>query len=147
MAKRRTRSGQFTATRAVQVYRPPAPIIRVSAPRAIAKKKHHRRRHSSGGGELSQKNMLGLALGGAALGFIEKTFPNLPTVPFIGRKGTIAIGAYMLHKRGTGGGILRDVALAAAVLSGYELGLKGSISGEVMGDVVPQVSGHIASQV
>ena len=86
-------------------------------------------------------------MGGAALGFLEKTFPNLPTVPFIGRKGTIAIGAYFLHKRGTGGGILRDVAIAAAVLAGYELGKDGKISGEVMGDLAPQVSGNIAAQV
>jgi hypothetical protein len=74
MAKRRRAA---TATRAISVYRPPAPIIRVSAPRAVPKKKHHRRRHS-GGGELSSKTMLGSALGGAALGFVEKMFPNRP---------------------------------------------------------------------
>lgn len=143
MAKRRRRStaGQFT--KAISVYRPPAPIIRVSAPRAVAKKKHHRRRSGGGSHELSQKTMLGSAIGGAALGFIEKSFPNLPTVPLIGRKGTIAIAAYMLHKRGTGGGILRDVAIAAAVLAGYELGKDGKISG----DVADQISGNIAAQV
>lgn len=91
--------------------------------------------------------MIGSAIGGAALGFIEKSFPNLPTVPLIGRKGTIAIACYMLHKRGTGGGILRDVAIAAAVLAGYELGRDGKISGDVMGDLAPQVSGQIAAQV
>lgn len=91
--------------------------------------------------------MLGSALGGAALGFIEKSFPNLPTVPVIGRKGTIAIGAYLLSKRGgLGGSLLRDVAIAAAVLAGYELGKEGHISGEVMGDLAPQVSG-VASQI
>jgi hypothetical protein len=142
MAKaRRTRSGQFT--KAISVYRPPAPIIRVSAPRAVAKKKHHRRRSGGGSHELSQKTMLGSAIGGAALGFIEKSFPNLPTVPLIGRKGTIALAAYVLHRRGTGGGILRDVAIAAAVLAGYELGKDGKISG----DVADQISGNIAAQV
>jgi hypothetical protein len=149
MAKRRrSNSGQFTrTTRAISVYRPPAPIIRVSAPRAAKAKKHHRRRSGHAVG-LDQKTMLGLALGGAALGFIEKTFPNLPTVPLIGRKGTIAIGAYILHRRGTGGGILRDVALAAAVMAGYELGKDGKISGDdVDGDIARQVSGHIAQQV
>lgn len=91
--------------------------------------------------------MLGSALGGAALGLIEKSFPNLPTVPVIGRKGTIAVAAYFLSKRGgIGGGILRDVAIAAAVLAGYELGKEGRVSGEVMGDLAPQVSG-IASQI
>lgn len=145
MAKRR-RSTRTQVSRAISVYRPPAPIIRVSAPRA-PKVKKHRRRHSVGSHELSQKTMIGSAIGGAALGFIEKSFPNLPTVPLIGRKGTIAIAAYMLHKRGTGGGILRDVAIAAAVLAGYELGKEGRISGEVMGELAPQVSGDIAAQV
>lgn len=125
------------------MYRPPAPIIRVSAPRAAKPKKHHRRRSSAGSHELSQKTMLGSAIGGAALGFIEKSFPNLPTVPLIGRKGTIALAAYVLHRRGTGGGILRDVAIAAAVLAGYELGKDGRISG----DIADQVSGNIAAQV
>jgi hypothetical protein len=55
--------------------------------------------------------------------------------------------SYLLHKRGNiGGGILRDVALSAAAIAGYELGKEGKVSGEVMGDLAPQVSG-IASQI
>jgi hypothetical protein len=43
--------------------------------------------------------------------------------------------------------IARDVSIAAAAIAGYQLGKTGKIEGDdVMGDIVPQVSG-IASQV
>jgi hypothetical protein len=105
-----------------------APIIRVSAPRA-PKAKKHRRKHSGGsfGGGLTTNTLVQHALGGAAFGFIEKSFPTLPTIPFLGRAGTIAIGAYFLG--GKRGGIMRDIALAAAAIAGYELGNTGKISG------------------
>jgi hypothetical protein len=47
----------------------------------------------------------------------------------VGRKGALAIAAYYYSRHG-GGALSRDVAIAAAALSGYELGTKGSISGE-----------------
>jgi hypothetical protein len=97
-------------------------------------------------GGLTTNHMMNFALGGAALGFIEKSFgASLPTVPLIGRKGTIALGAFYLGKGK--GGLWRDVAIAGAVLAGYELGATGKISGDDMvGEVVSQVSG-LAAQV
>lgn len=85
--------------------------------------------------------MFALGLGGAALGFIEKSFPSLPTLPVIGRKGTIALACYYISK-GKGGqhGLLRDVCIAASSIAGYELGSTGKISGN------DDVSG-IAAQV
>ncbi len=91
--------------------------------------------------------MLATAFGGFGLGFIDKHFPTLPTLPVIGRAGTIALGAYLVG-RFTGmklGGLTRDVALAGAAVAGYEMGKDGKVSGEVMG-VPPQVSG-IASNI
>ena len=86
--------------------------------------------------------MLAFMLGGAAVGFIQKQFPNLPSVPMVGKKGSIAIAGYFLAKRGGSlSHLARDVAVAAAVLAGEELGRSGTISG----DVAPQVHG-IASQ-
>jgi len=79
-------------------------------------------------------------IGGAALGFIDKSFPTLPTIPILGRAGSIAAYAYFLSK-GKGHSILRDVALAGAAIAGYQMGNQGHVSG-----VVPQVSG-IAAQV
>lgn len=144
MAKRRSTSTAIVRTVPIPV-RSPAPIIRIAQPRAIAPKKTRHRRSSVSGG-ITTKTMFAAGIGGAALGFIEKQFPNLPSVPVIGRKGTIAIGAYLLSKRGgMGGGIMRDIALAASVLAGYELGKSGQVTGDVMGDD-DDVSG-LAAQV
>lgn len=142
MAKRST-----AIVRTIPV-RAPAPVIRIAAPRAptAAKSKRRSHRRSSGGG-ITGKTVLSAGIGGAALGFIEKTFPNIPTVPVLGRAGTIALAAYFLSRRGgTGmGGIARDVALAAASIAGYQLGKTGKVSGdEVLGD--DELSG-VAAQV
>jgi hypothetical protein len=93
--------------------------------------------------------MIGAGIGGAVLGFIEKTFPTLPTVPILGRAGTIAIGAYFLSRQGGmgHGGIVRDVALAAAVVAGYQIGKTGKIAGDVEGDVMGDDVSGIAAQV
>ena len=81
--------------------------------------------------------MVGHGVGGFAVGFIEKSFPNLPTLPLIGRKGAIALGAFFLHGKHP---LVADIGLAAAAISGYELGSAGHITGDVMG-------GTIASQM
>jgi hypothetical protein len=143
MAKRST-----AIVRTIPV-RAPAPVIRIAAPRAPTAGKTKRRSHrrSSASGGITGKTVLSAGIGGAALGFIEKTFPNIPTVPVLGRAGTIALAAYFLSRRGgTGmGGIARDVALAAASIAGYQLGKTGKVSGdEVLGD--DELSG-IAAQV
>jgi hypothetical protein len=142
MAKKahRKASTSVQVIRAVPT-RAPAPIINIRPPRAAPKKKHHRRRGSAGGGGLTIQHIVAAGIGGFALGFVKKTFPTLPTVPILGRSGTIALGAYLLrsHVRSP---IVRDIALAAAAVAGNELGSTGTISG----DVAPQVSG-VAAQV
>jgi hypothetical protein len=128
--------------------RPVAPIIRVSAPRAPAHHRKHHRRHSVGAAKVNQKTLMAAAVGGAVLGFVDKSFPTLPTIPILGRAGTIALAAWMLSGRGGIGAIARDVALAAASVAGYELGKEGKVSGEIMGaTLAPQVSGIISQQV
>lgn len=122
-----------------------APIIRVSAPRAAPKKKHHRKKGTAGNGAVTQQGLINLALGGAVFGFIEKSFgAQLPTLPIVGRAGSITIAAFFMAK-GKSSGIMADVARAGAVLSGYQVGSTGKISG-VDGEIVPQISG-IAAQV
>lgn len=152
MAKRRR-----AATAQVVKYLPaptrqPAQIIQIrpNAPRAPVrtKAKHtkHRRKSSSGG-----ISPIKGAIGGAVYGFLEKSFPNFPTIPMLGRAGTIAVVGHFLMKRGgvagTSSGILRDVTFAAAVIAGHELGRDGKISGDdSVGEIPPQVRG-LASQV
>ena len=141
MARRRT----ATRSRAIVLRAPSAPnVIRVSAPRPA--KRHHRRRHHGGGGGSGINALMSIALGGAAYGFIEKSFgASIPTIPILGRAGTIAIGMHFLNK-GRGSGLIRDIGIAAAVIAGYQLGATGKISGEFDGDIASQVSG-IAAQV
>lgn len=89
---------------------------------------------------------MGVVIGGAILGWVEKNYgAKLPSVPVLGVKGTIAIGAYFAHKNGMAREITRDVCIAAASTAGYQLGLQGKVSGEVDGD--DYVSGAVAAQV
>lgn len=134
MAKRRPST-------AVQVYRSPpvrvaapAPIvIRQSAPLQRPKRRGRRR---SGGGSLfggggggPSPITLGLTAGVIGLAEGQGLLAKLPAVPMVGRKGALAIGAWYWGKHG-GGQLARDIALVAAVLSGYELAKTGTISGE-----------------
>lgn len=70
--------------------------------------------------------MGGTAAGGFGVGLIEKTFPNLPSLPLIGRKGAIALAIYVMQPKEK---ILQDIGIAASAIAGYELGKTGTISG------------------
>lgn len=132
MAKKR--SSAMTVYRAPPAYpRAAAPIIRISTPRAITphKTKHKRRSGSTAGRGGSKEYMIGAAVGGAVVGFVEKSgmLGQLPVIPMLGKKGTFAVIGYWM-----GGtkkpGMMRDAILAAATLAGYELGKEGKISGD-----------------
>lgn len=129
MAKRRRRRAASSSAPIVRTVRAPAPVVRVSVPRA-AKVRHRRGKGGGGVGALSVQRMLAIGLGGMALGFIEKAVPSMPTIPVIGKKGTIALVAYFMSRGGHGPSILRDVAVVASGMAGYELGATGKISGD-----------------
>src|SRR5271154_6314919 len=78
--------------------RAPATIVKYRT-RAAPKKKHHRRHAGAGKGNL-QKTMTGAAVGGFLIGFIEKQFPTLPVLPVVGKKGAIALAAYVVAGKG-----------------------------------------------
>lgn len=73
-----------------------------------------------------EKSMQGGAIGGFGLGMVEKHFPQLPTIPMLGRKGTIALVGYFMKPKHP---IVRDIVFAAAVLSGYEFGKDSKVTG------------------
>ncbi len=147
MAKRKSKSKSSGGTKTIIRERASAPIIRVSAPRAAPVKRHHKRRgvsHGSGKfgsatGAMTPTKSGSLALGGFIYGFIEKNFPQIPTLPVIGKSGAIAIIAYFAG--GKSAGIIADVGNAASVIAGYSFGSTGKVSG-----LAPQVSG-VAAQV
>ena len=155
MAKRRKSTGG-TTTRIVRVAAPraAAPIVKVTAPRA-APVKHRRRSRSrvGGGGTLNSKNLVGVVVGGALLGWVERYYgAKLPSIPILGVKGTIAIGAYFANRQGIARDITRDVCIAAAATAGYQVGKEGKVSGDdvegydVDGEIAPQV-GAVAAQI
>ncbi len=134
MAKRKkSRSATRTINR-TQIVRTPAPIVRVSAPRAapVKRKSYRRRRGGSvgGGGGMSRVRALASpAMAGGAVGLLIKSgmIDKLPEIPVFGRIGTAAIGmAYF----GGGGGIIYDMAKGLAFLSGYQLSTEGKIHGD-----------------
>lgn len=147
MAAKRTKSR--TQTVVVSQPKPPSPIIRVSAPRAAP---ITRRRRRSGGSRVSgggsPKSLMGAAIGGAVFGFIEKQWgARIPTIPVLGRAGTVALICHFIGKQGGMGRspLVRDVGMAAAVIAGYQLGGTGKIAGDdvdgmdVVGDMAQQI--------
>jgi len=122
-----------SSARTMTVYRPQAAApITIRVPRApSAPRKKSRRRGRSRSGLGGGGGILTYAVGGAAFGFIEKSeiLKDVPAFPMIGKKGTITAIAYFWAKNG-GPKIAWDVARAGAVLSGYEFGKEGKISGD-----------------
>jgi hypothetical protein len=70
--------------------------------------------------------MIGVGIGGLAYGFVERSFPSMPTLPLVGKSGTVALAVYFL---GGDNQILNDIGLAAAAIAGYSLGKTGAVSG------------------
>lgn len=141
--KRRVVSSRETP---VKIVRQAAPIIKVSAPRAPAKRKAptRRRRRSSSGfsgggavGGLISSEAIQMAVGGALYGYAVKSgvVAKLPAIPVLGRTGTAAILLDYWARHG-GGQIAHRAARAAAAIAGYQLGAEGKIQGDLtMGDV------------
>jgi hypothetical protein len=102
----------------------PKPVV---APRGGTRRKGGVRRRGATGTSITPVKV---AITAAVVGMAEKSglLDNLPEVPMIGRKGTVAIAAYFWARHG-GGQIARDVCIVACALAGYELGKEGSISG------------------
>lgn len=74
-----------------------------------------------------------VAAGGLVLGLVEKSgiADSLPTIPLLGKTGTLAAALYAWSRWGGGKSRLwRDLAAGATAVAAYQLGKEGSISGE-----------------
>lgn len=135
MAKRR-RTYARRASTTTKIVRAPAPIIRVSAPRAApVRHRRYRRRHSGGGmgvGGLISNESVQMLIGGALYGYAVKSglVAKLPEIPVVGRTGTAAILLDYWSRHG-GGQLAHRAARAAAAIAGYQLGAEGKISGDL----------------
>lgn len=67
-------------------------------------------------------------MGGLGYGLIEKHFGDkIPSLPFVGRSGTVAIACYFFASKHP---VVKDVGIAAAAIAGYSYGRTGKVSGE-----------------
>lgn len=137
MSKRRRKSvTTATRTKIVRVGSGPAPIIKVSTPRAapVRRRRSSPRRHGIGAGAvggLISNEAIQMAIGGAMYGYAVKSgiVDKLPAIPVLGRTGTAAILLDYWARHG-GGQMAHRAARAAAAIAGYQLGHEGKISGD-----------------
>lgn len=131
MAKHRVKH----KSRALSLYRPSSPKPIVIRTTKIVKHKKHHRRHGGGGGfglgGLFSKTRMGIIAGAAAFGFLEKQamFASLPSLPMIGKSGTIGLAAYLVSNGGRNK-LADDICTAALVIAAHELTSTGSIIGD-----------------
>jgi hypothetical protein len=130
MAKRR--KSKSAAVGRTTIVRAPAPIVRVSAPRAAVARRAPRRRRSSvggGGGMSGVKSLVNPALAGGGVGLLVKSgmIEKLPAIPVIGRIGAAAIA---LKYFGGSSPMMNDMARGCAFLAGYQLTSTGTIQGD-----------------
>lgn len=119
----------------------PRPMI-IRVPPAPVKKVKHRRHHGGGGGgTLMNKQRMGIVAGAFAVGVLEKQgiMSTLPTLPFIGRTGTIGVAAYLISNHGRNR-LADEVCTAALCIAAHELASTGSVVG---GDGSPDI-GYVA---
>lgn len=90
-----------------------------------------RRRKSGAAGGVNKRNLTSVAIGAAVLGYVEKSdlAKSLPTIPAIGRKGSLAIAAYFVARQFRSP-LAWDVCTAAVALAAYEFAGTGKISGD-----------------
>lgn len=122
MAKRTAARSSQSITR---IIRAPAPIVRVSAPRAAPKSKGRKGHHRGKGGK---DGLIACAVAGGVLGYLDKNSTNFPTVPMLGRAGTLAVVCHY-WKSNIMGFSTADLAKGFAAIAAYEYTTKGSVSG------------------
>lgn len=133
MKKKAPRSAALAIRHAQLRYSTPKPIV-IRTTKVVKAKKHHHRRGGGGGGlalgNLMSKQRMGIVAGALAVGFLEKQgfMSNLPSLPFIGRTGTIGLGAYLLSNGGKNK-LADEICTAALVIAAHELGSTGTIVG------------------
>lgn len=130
MARRRKAITVYRRAPSFGGFRPAAPIIIRQRTGGGSHKKKHRRRRGGGGDSSSLTSKENLALVAAAflLGYIDKQGVKVPTIPILGRAGSIAVGLFFAGRQFHSPLMIKG-AKAAAVIAGYELGNKGQVSG------------------
>ena len=132
MAKR----SQARKSTAIVIARP-APHHATPRPIVIRQTKIQKTKgkHRKGRGGFGEKDRAMAIAGGFLLGFIDKSGFNVPTLPFLGKAGTIGVaawaaGRYLKSKTA------EDMATGMLAIAAYELGKEGKIDGAEDGDYI-----------
>lgn len=127
MAKSKTGvSTRRVGGQSIVVVEPPQRLQAVPAATGGGKIRRRRRGGGSLGRSSKGNRMMHVGMGGFAYGLIEKSFPGLPTLPVVGKSGTVAIACYFM---GGSNELINDIGIAAAAIAGYSLGKTGTVSG------------------
>lgn len=96
-------------------------------PKPKAKRRPGHARSGGDGGSITQ-----FALGGAALALVEKSGIDLPTIPLLGKKGTLGVVAWFIGKNSSGQTrrLALTVSKVVTAMAVYELVKDGKISGD-----------------
>lgn len=128
MAKAKTRRAPSGSTIVVA---PSAPVRRRSSSGIRRRKSSGKRRYRGnvgGGGGFLNGDRVGAIIGGFLLGMLDKNGTALPTVPFLGRAGTLGVGLYFAGKQFRMP-IMVHASTAALAIASYQLGTTGKIAG------------------
>ena len=138
MARKKTHSKALVPFRMTA----PKPII-VRQTKTIVKHAKRKGGHSRGGmlGGLTDAKRIGIVVGGAALGFIQKQGLSLPKLPLLGEAGTIGLIAYFVSDGGRNK-LADEICTASLTVAAYELASTGTIAGVDGADVDGFVSGY-----
>jgi hypothetical protein len=121
--------------------RSPKPVV-IRTTKLVKPKRRH---HSSGGGfgrGLMDKKRLGIVIGGAAVGFLQKQNMKLPELPILGQAGTIGLAAYFLSNNGKNK-LADEICTAALTIAAYEYGSTGKVVGEDSSSSDPFAQGFV----
>jgi hypothetical protein len=121
MAKAKSGSAKIIRLPAAKA---PNITIRQAAPKKV---KHHRRKGGATGGMSVTDVALAGAASGYVLGYIDKNPGSIPTIPMLGRAGTLALAAWFFRAKHP---MLSKMALCFAGIAGYEKAKDGTISGD-----------------
>ena len=101
------------------------PIV-IRTTKVVKKKSHRRHGHKRGG--LMGKERMGIAIGGFAVGMVQKMGIQIPALPMLGVTGTIGVAAYFLSDGGKNK-LADEICTAALTLAAYEMASQGHIIG------------------
>ena len=123
---RRTARTQSIVVRPVMPQAQARPIVirEVKLPKVT--KGHRRGRRPGGRSERDRMYPIGAGL---LLGFIDKQGTTVPTIPMLGKAGTLALACFAWGKYGHSP-LADDLATGFATIAAYEYGKEGTVSGD-----------------